>query len=173
MRRAIFVFGLVVACETSGGAPQGSGPSTEGGTTGGSTAASTVGSATASEGSAGTSSSDGGCSDAGCEPEQCKGDSCSGHGVCSELGAGIACVCDEGFVGEACESHGDDFDRRTLLVPGLADPDVLREHDDLFYLVGTGSTVVVPIYESNDLEVFDERPSYDPSALDRGRYVNR
>lgn len=93
-------------------------------------------------------------------PPSC--DDCSGHGTC----ANDVCTCDEGFVGDACESHGDDYHRRSLLVPGLADPDILREHDDLFHLVGTGSTVDVPIYESTDLVVFEDVAHYDPSALD-------
>jgi GH43 family beta-xylosidase len=99
-------------------------------------------------------------------PQSCAETTCSDRGVCVDGEAGPVCTCDEGFVGDECETQGDDYHRRTLLVPGLADPDVLAEHDDLFFLVGTGSTVTVPIFESTDLAVFTEVLQYDPSAID-------
>ncbi|MCY1033439.1 family 43 glycosylhydrolase [Corallococcus sp. BB11-1] len=55
---------------------------------------------------------------------------------------------------------------RTLLVPGLADPDVLKENDDLFFLSGTGNGQQLPIYETNDLTTFRLKRAYDPSLAD-------
>ncbi len=104
--------------------------------------------------------------DGECVDEGCTAASCGGHGVCTDADPGIACACDEGFSGDRCEAHGDDYHRRTLLVPGLADPDVWKESDDLFFLVGTGSTATLPIYTSVDLALFTEHSQYDPSALD-------
>lgn len=111
-------------------------------------------------------SADAGSSTEGGGFETCADTTCSGHGVCIDGDDGPVCTCDEGFVGVECEANGDDYHRRTLLVPGLADPDVLAEHDDLFFLVGTGSTVTVPIFESTDLATFTETLQYDPSAID-------
>lgn len=101
-----------------------------------------------------------------CVPETCAADTCHGHGVCVDRPDGLACACDEGFTGDRCDGQGPDFYARTLLVPGLADPDVYKEHDDLFLLTGTGSTVNLPIYESTDLVTFREKTIYDPTALD-------
>jgi hypothetical protein len=96
-------------------------------------------------------------------PSTCVESGCSGHGRCVEG----ACVCDEGFLGAACAGRDDDFHRRTLLVRGLADPDVLEENDDLFVLTATArSARVIPFYESSDLVAFRRLPDYDPSALD-------
>ena len=59
-----------------------------------------------------------------------------------------------------------DYNARTLLVPGLADPDVYKEHDDLFFLSGTGNGWLLPIYESNDLATFRFKRDYNPSQAD-------
>lgn len=99
-------------------------------------------------------------------PTSCTKDACGGHGVCEELESGVACTCDEGFTGTYCDEIGPDYHARTLLVPDLADPDVLAEHDDAFYLTGTGSTLTVPIYASSDLVEWEEVLQYDPSAVD-------
>ncbi|MHA7633809.1 family 43 glycosylhydrolase [Corallococcus sp. M7] len=55
---------------------------------------------------------------------------------------------------------------RTLLMQWLADPDVYKENDDLFFLTGTGNGVVLPLYESNDLTAFRFKRDYNPSAAD-------
>lgn len=106
------------------------------------------------------------CESTDCPPETCTADSCSGHGRCTEVADGVTCSCDEGFAGQRCEERGPDFYRRTLLVAGLADPDIYEEHDDAFYLVGTLSTTTVPIFESADLVAFTHKQDYDPSAVD-------
>ncbi|RKH36959.1 glycoside hydrolase family 43 protein [Corallococcus sicarius] len=59
-----------------------------------------------------------------------------------------------------------DDNARTLLVPGLADPDVYKENDDLFFLSGTGNGWLLPIYESNDLATFRFKRDYNPSQAD-------
>ncbi|RYE95145.1 MAG: glycoside hydrolase, partial [Myxococcales bacterium] len=61
---------------------------------------------------------------------------------------------------------GVDHHRRTLVMPGLADPDVLAIHDDLFVLTGTSTTVSLPFFASTDLVTFTPLATYDPSALD-------
>ncbi|HSC87152.1 MAG TPA: family 43 glycosylhydrolase [Polyangiaceae bacterium] len=100
-------------------------------------------------------------------PPRCSQASCSGNGVCSEVDDGLVCVCDEGFQGDACEARAVDHYARTLLVDGLADPDVFRANDDSFFLTGTApSARVVPIYHSTDLDDFTEHVSFDPSAVD-------
>jgi len=104
--------------------------------------------------------------DGECMQETCGADTCHGHGPCSDTPDGPACVCDEGFTGSRCDAYGPDAYTRTLLAPSLADPDIYKEHDDLFFLTGTGSTVTVPIYETSDLINFTEKRIYDPSALD-------
>lgn len=104
--------------------------------------------------------------DGECVRETCAADTCHGHGICTDAPEGLTCLCDEGFTGERCELVGADAYVRTLLMPGLADPDVYKEHDDLFFLAGTGNTVSVPIYESHDLLTFTEKRIYDPSAVD-------
>ena len=86
--------------------------------------------------------------------------------MCSDSAEGVVCHCDEGFVGGRCEGRGEDFYARTLLLPGIADPDIYKEHDDLFFLTGTGNTVTLPIFASTDLETFVEKRIYDPSASD-------
>ncbi|PTL85131.1 glycoside hydrolase [Vitiosangium sp. GDMCC 1.1324] len=48
----------------------------------------------------------------------------------------------------------------------MADPDIYKENDDLFFLSGTGNGASVPIYESNDLTSFRYKLGYDPSAVD-------
>jgi glycosyl hydrolase family 43 len=156
------IFGIVLACACTA-TPDAMHEGSVGSSGGGSEDDAASGGSSSANGSSESSTSSAAGSSSGGDPTHCDDDgSCSGHGVCSDG----ACLCDEGFVGDDCASQGDDYHRRTLLVAGLADPDMLREHDDLFYLVGTGSSVDVPIYESTDLVVFDERAPYDPSALD-------
>ncbi|MDC0666368.1 family 43 glycosylhydrolase [Nannocystis radixulma] len=104
--------------------------------------------------------------DSVCVPETCAADTCHGHGVCADGLDGVTCACDEGFTGGRCDGRGADFYSRTLLMPGLADPDIYKEHDDLFLLTGTGSSLTLPIYESTDLLEFHEKKIYDPTALD-------
>jgi GH43 family beta-xylosidase len=96
----------------------------------------------------------------------CDGVTCSGHGVCKDNAGTAVCVCDEGFTGASCASRGANFYSRSLLVPGMADPDVYKEHDDLFFLTGTGDARTLPIYETNDLSSFRFKRGYDPSAAD-------
>ncbi|MDC0710983.1 family 43 glycosylhydrolase [Stigmatella sp. ncwal1] len=55
---------------------------------------------------------------------------------------------------------------RTLIQSGLADPEVYKENDDLFFLTGTGDSRSLPIYETNDLTAFRLKLSYNPSAAD-------
>jgi hypothetical protein len=115
---------------------------------------------------AGEVAPDGGAPDGAVAPG-CTESRCSGHGRCEEGDAGAVCRCDEGFSGASCEAQTADFHRRSLLVPGMADPDILKEHDDLFVLTGTArSSAVIPLYESSDLVTFRELPAYDPTALD-------
>jgi hypothetical protein len=117
--------------------------------------------------------------DAGLEPEPggessavsqalgvCDGVTCSGHGVCRDNAGSALCVCDEGFTGSSCATRGSNFYARSLLVPGLADPDVYKENDDLFFLTGTGDARTVPLYETNDLSSFRFKRGYDPSVAD-------
>ncbi|WP_239469982.1 family 43 glycosylhydrolase [Archangium violaceum] len=96
----------------------------------------------------------------------CDGVTCSGHGVCKDNAGSAVCVCDEGFVGSSCATRGANFYSRSLLVPGMADPDVYKENDDLFFLSGTGDGRTLPIYETNDLSSFRLKRSYDASAAD-------
>jgi len=64
--------------------------------------------------------------------------------------------------------HASSAHARTLLVAGLADPEVLKVHDDLFFLMGTDTSTFtsLPIYESTDLVTVTERRRYRPSAVD-------
>jgi hypothetical protein len=55
---------------------------------------------------------------------------------------------------------------RTLVQSGLADPEVYKENDDLFFLTGTGDSKSIPIYETNDLTAFRFKLGYNPSAVD-------
>ena len=96
----------------------------------------------------------------------CDGVTCGGHGVCKDNAGTAVCICDEGFAGSSCATLGSNFYARSLLVPGLADPDVYKENDDLFFLTGTGDARTVPLYESNDLSSFGFKRGYDPSAAD-------
>ncbi|MFY0574683.1 family 43 glycosylhydrolase [Cystobacter fuscus] len=96
----------------------------------------------------------------------CSGVTCGGHGVCQDQAGSAICVCDEGFTGTSCSTRGGNFYARSLLVSGMADPDVYKEHDDLFFLTGTGNGASVPIYETNDLSSFRLKLSYSPSAAD-------
>jgi GH43 family beta-xylosidase len=104
--------------------------------------------------------------DGECVHETCAADTCHGHGLCSVTLIGVQCTCDEGFTGERCDTPGPDAYARTLLMPGLADPDIYKEHDDLFFLTGTGDTVSVPIFATHDLLNFTEKRIYSPAALD-------
>ena len=96
----------------------------------------------------------------------CDGVTCGGHGVCRDNAGSAVCVCDEGFTGASCGTRAGDYGARTLLMQHLADPDVYKEHDDLFFLSGTGNGVLLPIYESNDLKSFRFKRDYNPSAAD-------
>lgn len=88
------------------------------------------------------------------------------NGKCNESPQGATCVCDEGFLGTKCDQQGADFYHRTEIVPGLADPDILAVHDDLFFLSGTSNAMVLPIYESIDLKQFRLKVTYNPSIID-------
>lgn len=55
---------------------------------------------------------------------------------------------------------------RQLVVEGLADPDVYKVDDDLYFLSGTSSQDVLPIYTSTDLRTFSLLRRYDPSEHD-------
>lgn len=88
------------------------------------------------------------------------------NGRCMETAQGPICMCDEGFVGINCNQQGSDFYRRTQLMPGLADPDILAINDDLFILTGTSNAMVLPIYQSTDLINFQLKRNYDPSIID-------
>ncbi|SEU34034.1 glycoside hydrolase family 43 protein [Stigmatella erecta] len=55
---------------------------------------------------------------------------------------------------------------RTLVQAGLADPEVYKENDDLFFLTGTGDSRSIPIYETNDLTAFRFKLGYNPSVVD-------
>ncbi len=102
-----------------------------------------------------------------CVEEACTPGSCSGHGACSQASVGITCECDEGFLGEQCDTKGSDYHRRSLLVSGLADPDIYKEDDNAFFLTGTAPGArTLPIYQSSDLLSFHETAVYDPSATD-------
>ena len=76
------------------------------------------------------------------------------------------CICDEGFLGTNCNQQGPDFYQRTELLLDLADPNVLAINDDLFILMGTADTRVLPIYQSTDLITFQLNNTYNPSAVD-------
>ena len=49
---------------------------------------------------------------------------------------------------------------------GLADPDILAVNEDLFFLTGTSNAMVLPVYESIDLNQFQLKTTYDPSIYD-------
>jgi hypothetical protein len=55
---------------------------------------------------------------------------------------------------------------RQLAVEGLADPDVYKVDDDLYFLSGTSPQDVLPIYTSTDLQTFSLLRRYDPSEHD-------
>jgi beta-xylosidase len=55
---------------------------------------------------------------------------------------------------------------RQLVVEGLADPDVYKVDDDLYFLSGTSPEDVLPIYTSTDLRTFSLLRRYDPSEHD-------
>jgi beta-xylosidase len=55
---------------------------------------------------------------------------------------------------------------RQLVVEGLADPDVYKVDDDLYFLSGTSPEDVLPIYSSTDLRTFSLLRRYDPSEHD-------
>lgn len=79
---------------------------------------------------------------------------------------GPTCLCDEGFLGMKCDEQGADFYRRQEIMPGLADPDVLAINDDLFFLSGTSNGMVLPLYESTDLNRFQLKTTYNPTIVD-------
>jgi beta-xylosidase len=63
---------------------------------------------------------------------------------------------------------------RTLAVEGLADPDIYKVDDNLYFLSGTSSQNFLPIYTSTDLLTFSLLRRYDPSAYDdRYDYCNQ
>ncbi|NUP10448.1 MAG: family 43 glycosylhydrolase [Polyangiaceae bacterium] len=99
-------------------------------------------------------------------PLVCEPDTCNGHGVCTDSDAGASCACDEGFTGVVCDETSADFYSRSLVMPGLADPDVYKENDDQFFLSGTLTGNSLPIYSSTDLRAFDLAADYAPSAVD-------
>jgi GH43 family beta-xylosidase len=80
--------------------------------------------------------------------------------------AGMEDASPESAPSDATLASSLDFYARSLLVAGLADPDVYKEHDDLFFLTGTGDARSVPIYETNDLTSFRFKRGYDPSVAD-------
>lgn len=88
------------------------------------------------------------------------------NGYCEETAEGPICVCDEGFLGTNCSQKGPDFYHRTLVMPGLADPDILAINDDLFILMGTANGLELPIYQSIDLINCQLKTVYNPSAVD-------
>ncbi|CAF4245878.1 unnamed protein product, partial [Rotaria sordida] len=88
------------------------------------------------------------------------------NGRCIETTQGANCICDEGFIGTNCNQQASDFYRRTQLIPGLADPDILAINDDLFYLTGTSNAMSLPIFQSTDLINFHLKITYDPSISD-------
>lgn len=88
------------------------------------------------------------------------------NGHCNQTPEGPICICDEGFIGTNCNQQGADFYHRTLLMPGLADPNVLALNDDLFILMGTADGTVLPIFQSTDLINFQQKIIYNPSASD-------
>ncbi len=105
----------------------------------------------------------------GCVEQTCTESSCSGHGRCEKADIGVLCQCDEGFEGAACGSVAADFYARTLLVSGMADPDVYKENDDSFFLTGTSpGAKVLRIYHSTDLVSFEPYKTYEPSVVDKG-----
>jgi hypothetical protein len=55
---------------------------------------------------------------------------------------------------------------RRLAVEGLADPDIYKVDDDLYFLSGTSPQDVLPIYTSTDLQTFSLLSRYDPSEHD-------
>ncbi|WP_369132001.1 family 43 glycosylhydrolase [Modestobacter sp. I12A-02662] len=55
---------------------------------------------------------------------------------------------------------------RTLAVEGLADPDIYKVDDNLYFMSGTSSQDFLPIYTSTDLQTFSLLHRYDPDALD-------
>lgn len=61
-----------------------------------------------------------------------------------------------------------DPNARTLVVPDLADPEIFKEDDDLFFLMGSATVdyVSLPIYQSTDLVNFTLKTRYDPAAVD-------
>jgi beta-xylosidase len=62
---------------------------------------------------------------------------------------------------------------RTLAVEGLADPDIYKVDDNLFFLSGTSSRDFLPIYTSTDLQTFTLLNRYDPDEFDsRYQYCN-
>ncbi|WP_222265781.1 family 43 glycosylhydrolase [Modestobacter marinus] len=55
---------------------------------------------------------------------------------------------------------------RSLAVEGLADPDIYKVDDNLYFMSGTSSQDFLPIYTSTDLLTFSLLQRYDPDALD-------
>jgi beta-xylosidase len=55
---------------------------------------------------------------------------------------------------------------RSLAVAGLADPDIYKVDDNLYFLSGTSSEDFLPIYTSTDLLTFTLLNRYDPDAFD-------
>jgi beta-xylosidase len=62
---------------------------------------------------------------------------------------------------------------RKLVVEGLADPDVYKVDDNLYFLSGTSSRHFLSIYTSSDLQTFSLLRRYDPDQYDsRYDYCN-
>jgi GH43 family beta-xylosidase len=57
---------------------------------------------------------------------------------------------------------------RNLIIPGLADPDIYKESDNLFFVSGTRQNPYepFPIYQSTDLSSFTQLRTYNPSNHD-------
>jgi GH43 family beta-xylosidase len=62
---------------------------------------------------------------------------------------------------------------RVLAVQGLADPDVYKVNDNLYFLSGTSSEDFLPIYTSTDLQTFTLLRRYDPDAVDPDHHYCR
>ncbi|MGQ0506475.1 MAG: family 43 glycosylhydrolase [Myxococcaceae bacterium] len=94
----------------------------------------------------------------------CLANTCSGRGICSDAEGSVACACASGTTGRNCEHYADGAFTRKLMVPGMADPDIFKESDDLYYLSGTTNGRELPILESKDLETFTLKRVYQPGV---------
>lgn len=69
---------------------------------------------------------------------------------------------------QSIQSHLANVSQDSVVIHDLADPDILKIHNDLFILSGTGANpgFELPIYTSNDLQNFTRAAHYRPSLLD-------